>query len=64
YKLDKLDAAGLLYDFSQYEYWRERNPDWEWPSGISNEEGEMIAVPYHHYNDDGANTNRERGVKP
>ena len=56
YKLDKLDAAGLLYDFSQHEYWRERNPDWEWLSGIWNEEGEMIAVPYHHYSYDGANT--------
>lgn len=56
YKLDKLDAAGLLYDFSQHEYWRERNPDWEWPSAIWNEDGEMIAVPYHDYNYDDANS--------
>ena len=49
YKLDKLDAAGLLYDFSQEEYWATRNPDWEWPSGIWNEKGKLIAIPYHHF---------------
>lgn len=56
YKLDKLDAAGLLYDFSQHEYWRERSPEWEWPSGIWNEEGRLIAIPYHHWNYDGPDT--------
>jgi len=49
YKLDKLDAAGLLYDFSQEEYWATRNPDWEWPSGVWNEDGKLIAIPYHHF---------------
>jgi len=48
YKLDKLDAAGLLYDFSQEEYWATRNPDWESPSGIWNEEGKLIAIPYRN----------------
>ena len=54
-KLEKLDAAGLLYDFSQHEYWQQRNPDWELPSGIWNEEGEMIAIPYHDWNYDDGN---------
>ena len=56
YKLDKLDAAGLLYDFSQHDYWRERAPEWGWPSGIWNEAGEMIAVPYHDYSYDDASS--------
>lgn len=49
YKLDKLDAAGLLYDFSQEEYWATRSPEWECPSGIWNKDGKMVAIPYHHF---------------
>ena len=41
-KLEKLDAAGLLYDFSKDEYWVSRKPEWKEPAGLWS----MIAVPY------------------
>lgn len=48
-ELKKLDTSGLLYDFSQDEYWANRTPDWEWPAGLWNGEGKLIAIPYHHW---------------
>lgn len=57
-KLERLDEAGLLYDFSQDEYWANRDPQWEWdePSGIWNADGsQMIAIPYHEWNYNGEN---------
>lgn len=45
-KLGKLDAAGLLYDFSQDEYWTSRKPEWKEPTGIWSADGRMIAIPY------------------
>jgi len=44
--LGKLDAAGLLYDFSQDEYWAGRKPEWKEPAGIWSADGRMIAIPY------------------
>lgn len=55
-KLEKLDAAGLLYDFAQDEYWANRDPQWvEWsgPSGIKTADGRMIAIPYPETNHNG-----------
>ncbi|MCI5956463.1 MAG: hypothetical protein MRZ54_05715 [Clostridiales bacterium] len=45
-RLERLDAAGLLYDFSQDEYWANRKPEWKEPAGIWSADGRMIAVPY------------------
>ncbi len=56
YRLDKLNAAGLLYDFSKEEYWASRSPEWQWGGGIYNEAGQLIAIPYHHWSYDGYDT--------
>ncbi len=47
YRLEKLDAAGLLYDFSQDEYWTNRKPEWkrENPTAVFSKDGRMIAIP-------------------
>ena len=59
-KLEKLSAAGLLYDFSQDPYWTERAPKWEvyWnqfhderrnrvtPVSVYNAKGQLVAIPY------------------
>jgi len=45
-ELDALDQAGLLYDFSQDEYWLERSMDWPVPNAIFSDDGRLIAVPY------------------
>lgn len=45
-KLEKLDQAGLLYDFAQDEYWASRAPDWKVPNGLFSADGRMIAIPY------------------
>lgn len=56
-KLEKLSAAGLLYDFSQDPYWTERAPKWEvywdWvhknrvtPVSVYNDQGQLVAIPY------------------
>ena len=57
-KLEKLSAAGLLYDFSQDPYWTKRAPKWEvywnWvgeknrvtPVSVYNDQGQLIAIPY------------------
>ena len=45
-KLEKLDQAGLLYDFAQDEYWASRAPEWEAPNGLFSDDGRMIAIPY------------------
>ena len=45
-ELDALDQAGLLYDFSQDEYWLERSIDWPVPNAIFSGDGRLIAVPY------------------
>lgn len=46
YKLEKLDAAGLLYDFSQHEYWANRKPEWELPTALYTSDSRMIAIPF------------------
>lgn len=45
-KLEILDQAGLLYDFSQDAYWVDREPDWDEPKGLFSADGRMIAIPY------------------
>ncbi|MEG0504410.1 MAG: hypothetical protein RR547_07160 [Raoultibacter sp.] len=52
-RLKNLDQAGLLYDFSQDEYFANQDPQWEWeePSGIWSADGSrMLAIPYHEWN--------------
>ncbi|MCI5956461.1 MAG: hypothetical protein MRZ54_05705 [Clostridiales bacterium] len=45
--LEKLDAAGLLYDFSQDEFWTNRKSEWKRgdPTAVFSEDGRMIAIP-------------------
>ena len=47
YRLEKLDAAGLLYNFSQDEYWTNRNPEWKRgdPTMVFSKDGRIIAIP-------------------
>lgn len=45
-ELDKLDAAGLLYDFHNNSYWETRTPSWSVPKGIYSNDGRLIAIPY------------------
>lgn len=47
YRLEKLDAAGLLYDFSQDEFWANRKPEWKRgdPTAVFSKDGRMIAIP-------------------
>lgn len=49
-RLEELDRAGLLYDFSQDEYWENRNPSrypsWTEPIGLFSTDGKIIAIPY------------------
>ncbi len=47
-KLEKLDAAGLLYDFSQKNDWISRKTKWKTgePTAIFSNDGRMIAIPY------------------
>lgn len=45
-KLETLDRAGLLYDFSQDTYWTDRNPSWSETSGQLSTDGRIIAIPY------------------
>lgn len=47
-KLEKLDAAGLLYDFSQKDDWISRKTRWKTgePTAIFSNDGRMIAIPY------------------
>jgi len=45
-ELEALDQAGLLYDFSQDEYWLERSMDWSVPNALFSDDGRLIAVPY------------------
>lgn len=47
--LDALDRAGLLYDFSQDNFWLTRSYDWSVPSGVYSEDGRLIAIPYIPY---------------
>ena len=46
-RLEKLDAAGLLYDFSQDEFWTNRKPQWKRgnPAPVFSKDGRMIAIP-------------------
>lgn len=46
-KLEALDQAGLLYDFSQDAYWAGREEAWPEPKGIFSSDGRMIGIPYN-----------------
>lgn len=45
-KLEALDQAGLLFDFSHEAYWESRNPNWTEPHGVFSADGRMIAILY------------------
>lgn len=53
-KLEKLDQAGLLYDFAQDEYWANRASKCKLPNGLFSDDGRMIAIPYVNSIYDGA----------
>lgn len=44
--LDKLDRAGLLYDFNHDPFWATRDTDWPVPMGVYSDDGRLIAIPY------------------
>lgn len=44
--LDKLDQAGLLYDFNHDPFWATRDTDWPVPMGVYSDDGRLIAIPY------------------
>ena len=43
---DKLDQAGLLYDFNHDPFWATRDMDWPVPMGVYSDDGRLIAIPY------------------
>ena len=43
---DKLDQAGLLYDFHHDPFWATRDMDWPVPMGVYSDDGRLIAIPY------------------
>lgn len=44
--LDILDQAGLLFDFSNDEYWITRAAEWFAPKSIPSTDGRLIAIPF------------------
>ena len=44
--LDRLDEAGLLYDFNHDPFWATRDTDWPVPLGVYSDDGRLIAIPY------------------
>ena len=42
---DKLDQAGLLYDFNHDPFWATRDMDWPVPMGVYSDDGMLTTIP-------------------